>query len=103
MITIWVHLSGRQSNNKIANVLLLTGSMRRVPQALAGNLVRDIVLVSQPLMQNVIWGKRTCPRAIWEMAVRGPIGKRLVTRLIPDWRSYWYRALLFRPNSPGWL
>ena len=32
------------------------------------------------------------PRAIQEMAVRGSTGKRLVTRSIPDWRSYWYSA-----------
>ena len=33
------------------------------------------------------------PRSILrEMAVRGSTGKRLVTRSIPDWRSYWYSA-----------
>ena len=32
------------------------------------------------------------PQAIREMAVRGSTGRRLVTRSIPDWRSYWSSA-----------
>ena len=39
------------------------------------------------------------PQAIREMAVRGSTGIRLVTRSIPDWRSYWHSACHSVPVS----